>query len=297
MKATQFELHEPTSIDEAVSLLDQLDGARILAGGQSLVPLLRFRLSEPGTVIDINSIDGLDSIDEADDSLRIGALVRHADVQNSSVVDGRYGSFADTAPEVADPLVRNRGTVAGSVAHADPAGDWGAVLLAHDGEVVARGPDGERTIPGEEFFEFPYETDLGGDELLTELRVPAAAEREGSAYRKLKRKVGDFAAAGVAARVVLDDDGHIEDAGIGLAAVDIANIQAADAEAVLEGERPDADLFAEAGEAASEECNPESDAHGSESYKRNMVDRLTQRALADAVERTGMSTVERGVRA
>ncbi|MDY6764708.1 MAG: xanthine dehydrogenase family protein subunit M [Halobacteria archaeon] len=293
MKAAEFELHEPTSISEAVSLLDQLDEPTILAGGQSLVPLLRFRLSEPDSVIDINRIDDLDYLREDDDYLRLGALVRHADVEESDLIDRKYGSFADTAPQVADPLVRNRGTVAGSVAHADPAGDWGSVLIAHEGDVVVQGPDGERAIPADGFFLLPYDTTLEENELVTEVRVPAAVEREGSSYQKLKRKVGDFAAVGVAARLVLDGDGTIENAGLGLTAVDITNVRASEAEEILEGEKPSPHLFKRAGKKATEECNPESDEHGSEEFKRNMVRNLTQRALVDAAERTGVVSVKR----
>lgn len=289
MKAAPFRRHEPETVDEAVDLLDSSEDATILAGGQSLVPIMRFRLASPENVVDINGIEGLDYLEESDGTLRIGALVRHADVDESALIADRYGSFADTAPVVAEPQVRNRGTVVGSIAQADPKGDWGSVLLAHDGEVVARGPDGERTIPVDEFFVLPYETSLEDGELVTEVRVEAAAEREGSAYHKLKRKVGDYAMVGVAARVVLGDDGAIDRAGIGLTSVDVTNVRAASAEDVLEGERPDADLLRRAGEAASEDANPESDEHGDAAYKENMVRVLTQRALADALGRAGVA--------
>jgi carbon-monoxide dehydrogenase medium subunit len=285
MKAAQFEHHEPATVDEAVSLLDGLDEPTILAGGQSLVPMMRFRLAVPETVIDINGIDGLDHLHETDGHLEIGALVRHADVEDSELIAESYGAFADAAPEVADPQVRNRGTVVGSVAQADPKGDWGSVLIAHEGEVLARGPDGERAIPADEFFLLPYDTALDDDELATGLRVPVPGDREGSAYHKLKRKVGDFAMVGVAARVALDDDGTVADAGIGLTSVDITNVRAGHAEEVLVGREPDADALREAGEAAAEESNPEDDEHGGEAYKRNMVSVLAQRALGDAVER------------
>jgi carbon-monoxide dehydrogenase medium subunit len=288
MKAAQFEHHEPTTVDEAISLLESLDEPTILAGGQSLVPMLRFRLARPDTVVDINGIDSLDYLHEDDGYLEIGALARHADVEDSDVVTDHYGSLADAAPLIADPQIRNRGTVVGSMAQADPKGDWGSVLLAHDGEVVARGPAGERTIPADQLFLLPYDTSLGEDELITEARVPAPADGEGSAYHKLKRKTGDYAMAGVAARVVLDDDRRIEEAGIGMTAVDITNARAPEAEDHLVGERPSADLFEEAGELAAEASNPESDEHGDAAYKERMVDVLTQRALGDAVERAGV---------
>jgi len=288
MKAAAFEHHEPTTVNEAVSLIESLDEPTILAGGQSLVPMLRFRLARPDTVVDINGIDELDYLHEDDGYLKMGALARHADVEDSAVVAERYGSFADAAPLIADPQIRNRGTVVGSIAQADPKGDWGSVLIAHDGEVVAEGPDGERVIPADELFLLPYDTSLGENEIITEARVPTPVDGEGSAYHKLKRKTGDYAMAGVAARLILDDEGRIEDAGIGLTAVDITNARASDAEEHVEGERPSADLFERAGELAAEQSNPESDEHGDASYKERMVDVLTQRALGDAAERAGV---------
>lgn len=284
MKAAQFEHHEPTTLDEAVGLLDSLDEPTILAGGQSLIPMMRFRLSQPSSVVDINRVDELEYLEETEEYLRIGALCTHDDVDESDRIAESYGAFADAAPLVADPQVRNQGTLVGSVAQADPKGDWATVVLAHDGEMVAHGPDGERTIPAEEFFLLPYDTALSEDELLTEIRIPTPAEGEGSAYHKLKRKVGDYAMAGVAARVRLEND-TIADAGLALTAVDITNVRVPAAESLLEGKAPGPDLFKEAGETAAEESDPESDEHGSASYKRNMVRVLSQRALADAVER------------
>ena len=289
MKAAPFEHHEPESVDEAVSLIESLDDPTIMAGGQSLVPMLRFRLANPDTVVDINGIDSLDYLEEANGYLRIGALARHVDVEKSDLVADKYGSFADAAPLIADPQIRNRGTVVGSVAQADPKGDWGSVLIAHDGDVVVRGPDGQRAIPADEFFLLPYDTTLGEDELVTEVRVPAPEPNEGSAYHKLKRKTGDYAMAGVAARVRLDGDGRIEDAGIGMTAVDITNARASEAEAHLEGERPSAEVFEAAGDLAAEESNPESDEHGAAAYKERMVSVLAQRALGDAADRAGVT--------
>lgn len=285
MKAAHFEHHEPTTVAEAVSLLDSLEEPTVLAGGQSLVPMMRFRLARPEVVVDLNRIDELDYLREENGSLRIGALCRHVDVEQSDLVAERYGSFADAAPLVADPQVRNRGTLVGSVAQSDPKGDWGTVLLAHDGEVVAHGPDGDRTIPADEFFLLPYDNALSPDELATELRVPVPGDREGSAYHKLKRKVGDYAMVGAAARVALDDDGAIADAGIALTAVDITNVPVPAAADELVGEPPDPALFKRAGELAADASNPETDEHGSATYKENMVRVLTQRALNDAVDR------------
>ncbi|HZD44000.1 MAG TPA: xanthine dehydrogenase family protein subunit M [Methanomicrobiales archaeon] len=286
MKAAQFEHHEPTTVDEAVNLLDSLDEPTILAGGQSLVPLMRFRLARPSTVVDLNGIDDLDYLREEDGYLKIGALTRHVEVEESELIAEKYGSFADTAPLVADPQVRNRGTVVGSVAQSDPKGDWATILLVHEGAVVAQGPDGERVIPADEFFLFPYENTLEETELATELRVPVPPDNEGSAYHKLKRKVGDYAMVGAGARVQLDD-GVITDATVALTAVDITNVSVPDAAEALEDESPSADLFKRAGELAAEASNPDADEHGSVEYKENMVRVLTQRALADATERAG----------
>ncbi|SEW28206.1 FAD binding domain-containing protein [Halobacterium jilantaiense] len=288
MKSAPFEHHEPSTVEETVSLLESLDEPTILAGGQSLVPMLRFRLANPDVVVDINGVDDLDYFHEDDGYLKLGALARHADVEDSDLVAEKYGSFADAAPLIADPQIRNRGTVVGSVAQADPKGDWGSILLAHDGDVVAHGPDGERVIPADEFFLLPYDTTLGDEELITEVRVPTPQPSEGSAYHKLKRKTGDYAMAGVAARLLLDDDGRVDTARLGMTAVDITNARATDAEAHVEGERPTAELFEEAGELAAEESNPESDEHGDASYKERMVDVLAQRALGDAAERAGL---------
>ncbi|MGA9401578.1 FAD binding domain-containing protein [Haladaptatus sp.] len=286
MKAAQFEHHEPTTVDEAVDLLGSLDEPTILAGGQSLVPLMRFRLARPSTVVDLNRIEDLDYLREEDGYLKIGALTRHVEIEESALIDEKYGSFADTAPLVADPQIRNRGTVVGSVAQSDPKGDWATVLLAHEGDVVARGPDGERVIPADEFFLLPYDNNLEEGELATELRVPVPPDDEGSAYHKLKRKVGDYAMVGVGARVRVDD-GVITDATVALTAVDITNVSVPDAAEALEDESPSADLFKRAGELAAEASNPEADEHGSVEYKENMVRVLTQRALADATERAG----------
>ncbi len=284
MKAAPFEHYEPTTVEEAVDLMDELDGPTVLAGGQSLVPMMRFRLARPEAVVDLNGIESLKYIRETEDKLRIGALARHADVEASPVIQERYGSFADTAPVIGDPQIRNRGTVAGSIAQSDPKGDWGTVLLAHGGEVVARGPDGERTIPGEEFFLLPYDNALDESEFITEIRVPASGDAEGSAYHKLKRKVGDFAMVGAAARVALED-GTIADAGVALTSVDITNVAVPEAADHLTGEVPSAELFERAGELAAEQSSPESDEHGDAAYKEHMASVLTQRALADATER------------
>src|SRR5262245_55170525 len=193
-----------------------------MAGGQSLLPVLKLRIASVGTIVDLNRVDGLGEIREEDGQLRIGALVRHADAERSPLLAKRYGLLGATARLVADPLVRNRGTVCGSLAHADPQGDWGSAMLAARASVVVRGAKGERTIPVDEVALGPFSTTLDADEVITEVRVPDPGPRTGGAYLKLERKVGDFATAAVGVQVTLDD-GHVAQAGIGLTGVGATN--------------------------------------------------------------------------
>src|SRR5207245_1169750 len=203
-----FEYHAPSTIDEATALLAKLgEDAKILSGGQSLIPLMKLRLASPTPLVDINGIPGLSGIREDDGFLRIGALTRESELEESELVRTRYPLLHDTSRVIADPLVRNLATVAGNLAHGDPANDHPAVMLALGAEVTATGPSGERRIPIDAFFTGPFETALRHDELLTEIRVPAPAPRSGGSYMKLERKVGDFATAGVAAQVTLGADG------------------------------------------------------------------------------------------
>ncbi len=294
MKASAFDYRDPDTVDAAVELLKQCENARPLAGGQSLIPAMRFRTAEPGTLVDLNGIDTLDYLHESDGRLRLGALVRHADVEQSELINDRYGSFADAAPSIADPLIRNRGTVVGSVVQADPKGDWGSVLLAHDGVAELVGPEGRRTLTADTLVPHTSDAKVRDAELLVEVSVPTPTTKEGSAYHKVKRKIGDYAAAGVAARLRIADN-RIDTAGLGLTGVDETSVRATTAEAHLEGERPTPDLFERAGELAAAESNPTSDVRGSASYKRRMIGVLTQRALGDALERTGVVTRTRRV--
>lgn len=280
-----FEYRAPASVDEAVSVLAEHGDAKVLAGGQSLIPMMRFRLTEPSLLVDINDVQGLSRLEESDGELRIGATVRHADVEHADLAAARYPLLAEAAGLIADPLVRNRGTVGGSLVHADPAGDWGAVLLACGGDLIARSADGERTIPADDFFLGPFTTSLDPGELLVEARVPRAGDRSGGAYEKLERKVGDFATVAVAARVELDDEGVCTAAGLGLTAVGPSNLRPEDAEAALEGRPLDGDRVEEAAELAADASSPTSDNRGSEEYKRDMVRVLTKRAVRRAAER------------
>ena len=283
MLPARFEYHRPATAEEAVAMLSSLEEAKVLAGGQSLIPLLKFRFAAPSHLVDVNRVPGLDGIAEDGSTLRIGALARHAELAASDLVASRYPTLAAAAPQIADPVVRNWGTVGGSLAHADPAGDWGSVMLACDATVVARGPGGERSIPIGEFFVDIFTSALRPDELLTEVRVPNPTGRVGGAYLKLERKVGDFATVAAAVHVRMDD-GAIGRAGIGLTAVGTKNIRAEEAEAAVAGKEPSDELFARAGDLAAAATSPIADVRGSADYKRHVVAVFVRRGLARAVE-------------
>ncbi len=283
-----FEYHAPASIGEATDLLARLgEGAKVLSGGQSLIPLMKLRLASPGHVIDINGIPGLAYIREADGFLRIGALTRESDLDDSELVRTRYTLLFDTCQVIADPLVRNLATVGGNLAHGDPANDHPATMLALGALVVAVGPRGERRIPVASFFTGPFATALRSDEILVEIQVPSPPPRSGGAYLKLERKVGDFATAGVATQLTLSADGICERAGIGLTNVGSTPIKAESAEAALQGNRLDEGTIKRAADLAAQAAQPSADLRGSAEYKKDLVRVLTARALRKAVERAG----------
>lgn len=282
----RFEYFAPKTIPEAVGLLQRYgEEAKVLAGGHSLIPLMKLRLAAPRYLVDINRISELVYIKEADGFLRIGALTRHADLETSDLIRSRYPLLADTARVIADPLVRNIGTVGGSLAHADPAGDWGAAMLAVGAQVVAAGLRGARTVPIHEFFVDTFSTVLKPDEILTEIRVPQPPARSGGAYLKLERKVGDFAIAAVGTHLVLDGKGVCEHVGIGLCNVGTTSLRARRAEDALRGKKADEATIARTAQLAAEECDPASDLRGPAEYKRDVVRVLTTRALRLAVQR------------
>jgi aerobic carbon-monoxide dehydrogenase medium subunit len=281
----RFAYFVPDSVEEAVSLLSEGgDEAKVLAGGQSLIPLMKLRFASPAALVDVNRIEALKGIEERSGHLRIGALVRHADCERSEALRGRYGVLGAAAPLISDPLVRNLGTVCGSVAHADPQGDWGSALIAANARVVAQGPSGSREIPVSELFLGPFTTSLEPTEVLTEVRVPDPGPRTGGAYLKLERKVGDFATAAAAVQVELDDAGRIGRAGIALTAVGATNLRAERAEAALAGAEPGEEAFAEAARVAAEDCEPVADHRGDVDYKRNVVRVFVERGLRAASE-------------
>jgi carbon-monoxide dehydrogenase medium subunit len=284
MLPPRFEYHRPGSLDEALQLLSQYgDDAKVLAGGQSLIPLLKLRLAAPGHLIDINRIAGLDGIEERDGSLRIGALTRHHALETSELISSRYPTIAAAAPMIADPIVRNSGTIGGSLAHADPAGDLGSVMLSLGASVVATGSSGEREIAIGDFLVDTFTTALQPGEIVTEVRVPMPEGGSGGTYLKLERKVGDFATVGVAVSLAMSN-GSIGRAGIGLTGVGLKNLEPAAAEQALAGAAPGDDAFAEAGRLAAEASSPVSDVRGSADYKRHMVDVYVRRGLARAAE-------------
>ncbi len=281
-----FEYHAPTSLGEATALLARLgEDAKVLSGGQSLIPMMKLRLASPPHVVDINGIAGLAGLREADGFLRIGALTRESDLEESALIRTRYPLLHETSKVIADPIVRNLATVGGNLAHGDPANDHPATMLALGAEVVATSPRGERTIPIGAFFTGPFATALRPDEILIEVRVPVPAVRSGGAYVKLERKVGDFATAAVAVQLTLSAGGTCEQVGIGLTNVGLTPIKATAAEAALKGRRLDDAAMAQAARLAAEASDPSADLRGSVEYKRDLVRVLTGRALRRALAR------------
>ena len=284
MFPSSFEYAAPHSLEEALSTLSQrADEAKVLAGGQSLIPLMKLRFASPGLIVDLNRIPGLSFIDESGDHLRIGALTRNSELAASELLERNYPVMAAAAPLISDPIVRNLGTIGGSLAHADPAGDWGSVMIAMGADVVVRGPSGERTIPVKSLIVDTFTTSLEPTEIITEVRIPKSGGRSGGTYLKLERKVGDFATVGVAVQLALDD-GKVDRAGIALTAVGSKNLEAEAAEQALADVQPSADAFEEAARLAAEAANPTSDVRGSAEYKRAVVRTFVKRGLDRALE-------------
>jgi carbon-monoxide dehydrogenase medium subunit len=284
MYPARFDYVAPTTVDEVLTVLaERGDEAKVLAGGQSLIPMMKLRFVFPELLVDVNRVPGLDFIDETDGHLRVGALVRHNDVVASDVVGHANHTMAAAAPWISDPLVRNLGTVAGSIAHADPLGDWASVMLACGADVVARSTAGERVIPMADFITGPFSTVLEPTELVTEVRVPKYTGRGGGTYLKLERKVGDYATVGVATHLDLDGGGKVAAAGVALTSVAANNVKAVEAEQALVGETPSEALFAEAAELAARAAEPKEDVRGTAEYKRDVVRVFTGRGLAKAL--------------
>jgi carbon-monoxide dehydrogenase medium subunit len=283
-----FDYHAPGSLPDALALLDQYgEDAKILAGGMSLLPMLKIRLAQVAHLVDIGRIPGLDYVREEDGVLKIGAGTTESALERSDLVRSKYPILIDTTEVIADPIVRNRATAGGNLAHGDPANDHPASMLALGASVVARGPKGERVIPIDQFFKGLFTTALASNEILTEIRIPSPPARSGGAYVKLERKVGDFATAGVAAQVTLGADGAIQRVGIGLTNAGPTPIKATEAERFLTGKKPDDAALQEAGRLAAKAASPSADRRGAVDYKREMARVLTVRALKGAIRRAG----------
>ncbi|ULQ58421.1 xanthine dehydrogenase family protein subunit M [Flavihumibacter rivuli] len=281
-----FQYESPGSLSEAIAMLQQYgEDAKILSGGHSLIPMMKLRFATPEYLIDINGIPGLSFIKEENGILRIGALTREADLEHSDFLKKKFPIFSDATKLIADPQVRNMGTIGGNIAHGDAANDHPAVMLALNATIVATGPDGEREIPIDEFFFGFYMTALQHGEILTEIRIPVPPSGTGNAYYKMERKVGDYATAGVAVQITLDDNGVVTAAGIGLTNVNPVPLRAARSEQALIGKPLSEASINEAAQYASEDCNPSSDLRGSEEYKRSIVGTLVKRMIHQAVNR------------
>jgi aerobic carbon-monoxide dehydrogenase medium subunit len=281
-----FDYIAPTALDEVLSLLTRHgDDAKVLAGGQSLIPLLKLRFAAPTILIDIGRVDGLEGIRRENGHVRIGARTRHRDVESATDLRGTLDVLLDAAPLISDPLIRNMGTVGGSICHADPAGDWGAVMLAVGAEFVVRSSSGERVLPAAGFFQGPFTTGLRADEVMTDIRVPVTRGRSGGTYLKLERKIGDFASVAAAVHVVLGDDGRVAACGIGLCAVAAQSTKATAAESALMGQTPSDEVIAEVARLAAGAAEPKADIRGSADYKRDVARVFVQRGLRTAVDR------------
>jgi carbon-monoxide dehydrogenase medium subunit len=283
-----FEYLSPKTIPEAITLLEQHgDDAKILSGGQSLIPMMKLRIARPALLVDINRIAGLSYVKEEGGFLKIGALTREAELESSPLIHAKYPLLLDTTHVIADPQVRNLATVAGNLAHGDPANDHPATMLALGAKIVATGSRGDRIIPIEEFFLSLFSTALQPGEILTEIRVPSPAPRSGGAYFKLERKVGDFATAAVAAQVTLDASGKVVKAGIGLTNVGPTPIKATKAEDFLSGKKLDEANIRRAAQLAADDAQPSSDLRGPAEYKKGLIKEFAKRALSRSAERAG----------
>jgi aerobic carbon-monoxide dehydrogenase medium subunit len=280
-----FQYFVPQSMSEAIGLLQQYGAeGKLMAGGQSLIPLMKLRLASPSYVIDLQKVPGLSTLEERNGSLVIGAMVREATLEHSPLVKSRYPGLVEASEVVADPVVRNFATLGGNLAHADPANDHPAMMLALRAQLVATGPKGQRHITIDDFLVDTFETSLAPDEILTEIHVPQPTPHTGSAYVKFERKVGDYAIAAVAAQVTMDGDVCTQ-AGLALTNVGPRSLRAGAAQAFLAGKRLDEQTIREAAKLAGDAAEPTSDLRGPAEYKRAVVRTLTARALRKAAQR------------
>jgi aerobic carbon-monoxide dehydrogenase medium subunit len=281
-----FDYHRAASIEDAIGLLARYGGeAKVLAGGMSLLPAMKLRLASFGHLVDISRIQGLEYIKEEKGVVRVGAGTRQCTLERSEVIKKYYPALSEAIPLIADPLVRNRGTIGGNVANGDPANDAPAIAIALEAVLVLRGPKGERTVAANRFYKNIFETDLKSDELLTELCFPVPPARSGSAYRKLKRKTGDFAAAAVAVQLTLGPGGAVERCCIGLTNVAPTPLEASAAEQSFTGKTPDEKNIQETARLCAQAAAPSADRRGSVEYKKEMTRVLAARAIKAALER------------
>ena len=281
-----LEYERATSVDHAVELLERYgDEAMIVAGGHSLIPMMRLRLANPEYVIDINDLaEELQYIDVTESEVRIGALARHQQLLESDALAAVFPIFRDAEKVIADPVVRNRGTLGGSLCQADPAEDLSAVCDALDASCVIRGRNGDRVLGMHEFHRGPYETAVGDGEILTEIRIPVKP-KSSSAYHKVERRAGDWAVASAGAAITMADDGTIADGRVGLCAVGPNTTNIEPISAALRGQPPSEELYATVGAIAAENCDPDTDTRGTAAYKRHLAKELTIRSLRKAVAR------------
>ena len=286
MIPSNFTYHKATSVKDAIAL-SQTHGeeAKYMSGGHSLLPMMKLRFASPEHIIDISKIDGLSYIKEDGDLLKLGALTTQAEMEYSPLIKENYAIFSDAIKLTADPSVRNVGTIGGNIAHGDAANDQPALMLAMRATIIAEGVDGQKSIPIDEFFHGFYSTALEPSDILVEIQVPKVKKRSGGAYHKVERKVGDYATAGVAVHVELDDSGVCQQIGIGLTNVSAAPMRLERGEELLRGKKITEDLIAQVGVMASEDSEPTSDLRGSEAYKRSIINTITQRVLRLALER------------
>lgn len=283
-----FDYVRATTVDNALELLARHGpDSRVIAGGHSLLPMMKLRLARPEWLIDINDLYELDFILRDGDRLRIGAMTRHTTLLESAEVAGHFPIVRDAESVIADPIVRNRGTIGGSLCQADPAEDLSTVCKVLGAEAVIRGPGGERILSMVDFHRGPYETAVGPDEMLCEVRFPIRT-RSGSAYEKVERRVGDWAVGAAGAAVSLAEDGTIDDASVGLTALGLDHT-VAEAAALLRGQLPQEELFVEAGRLAAAACDPVQDQRGPIDYKRHLADELTRRVLRLACSRAAQT--------
>ncbi len=288
MISQPFEYHAPKSLAEASRLLSQFSAdGKVLAGGHSLIPLMKLRLAAPKHVIDIGRIAELSYIREDGGKIQIGGLTTHYQIQSSELLKAKCPLLPETAKEIGDPQVRNKGTMGGSLAHADPAGDWPAAILALDAEIKAASIRGDRWIPARDFFVDLLTTALKPDEILAAIRVPPLAARAGDAYLKLHQPASGFAIVGVAARVVLNESGNVQQVSVGVTGVGPKAYRATEVEDVLRGKSPSAKRLEEAASHAADGVEPNSDLHASAEYRAHLAQVYTRRALAKALERAG----------